>query len=75
MMWWPWKKRHPTKIGPPLEEQRKIREAREAVVAADELLEQTKRQGVEVRRVSNLLRQLREDNNFGALVHRSMLRR
>jgi hypothetical protein len=56
-------------------EQRKIREAREAVTAAEQAFEQATQQGVEVSRVSGLLRQLREENNFGALVERSMQRR
>jgi hypothetical protein len=72
-MWW-WRRKR-VQLPPTLEEQRKIREAKAAVEAAERVYEQTKRQGAEVNKVSGLLRRLRQDNNFAALIHRSMLRR
>lgn len=72
MMWW---RKRRIQLPPTLDEQRKIKEAQQARAAAEESLEQTKRQAAEVSKVSATLRKLRENNNFGALIQRSMMRR
>ena len=76
MTWRWWKRQDPSIIRfEQRNERRATQEARQARESADRKLAETERRGVEVNRVAGLLRNLRQDNNFGALIEASMLRR
>jgi hypothetical protein len=76
MTWRWWHKQDPSLIRlDQRNEQQAAEEAQQAREAAEQRFEETKRLDAEVSAVSALLKRLRRDNNFGALIEQSMRRR